>query len=215
LRPICWKSAGAPFSLQLGARSPAQLLPPAVASQPAQARPAQPPLGLSAQDGPQPPPQPPPPCAADDRWTPPIIPDLPCPSRTRPRVRRAAATESVLCTPPPRDPQAKEPRTGYLKSRRPLDLPPEPPEPSRRLAPLPETLARARRRRRRIPPSSSFRCQGFAPEPRKEVSFAPVLHVAVPVHPAALGTSPEFAPASPPLRHSRRPRLVRRVARIT
>jgi hypothetical protein len=44
------------------------------------------------------------------------------------------------------------------------------------------------------PPPSSFRRQGIAPEPRKEVSSAPVLHVVVPVHPAALATSPESAP---------------------
>jgi hypothetical protein len=53
----------------------------------------------------------------------------------------------VLCTPPPRDPNAKEPRPGYL-NRAP---PPGPPYPSTRRPPplAPQTLARARRRRRR------------------------------------------------------------------
>jgi hypothetical protein len=54
--------------------------------------------------------------------------------------RRAA--ESGWSTPPPRGAHAKEPPPGLFKARRhPLDLPPEPPEPSRHLAPLPETLA--------------------------------------------------------------------------
>jgi hypothetical protein len=42
-------------------------------------------------------------------------------------------------------------------------------------------------------PPSSFRRREVAKEPRKEVSIAPAPHVVVPVHPAALGTSPESA----------------------
>jgi hypothetical protein len=91
---------------------------------------------------------PPPPRAAYDRWTPPVIPDLPCPSRTRPRVRLAAAAESVLHTPPPRGPHAKEPRPGYLSRPPP---PGSPTQDARRLLrrALAETLA--------PPPSGSRR----------------------------------------------------------
>jgi hypothetical protein len=85
------------------------------------------------------------------------------------------------------------PWIAYPRRRRPPPLAPR----------LARTLARARRRRRRIPPSSSFRRQGIAPEPRKEVSSVPVLHVVVPVHPAA---SCDLAGVRAPRRRVDRPR---------
>jgi hypothetical protein len=135
---------------------------------------------------------PPPPRAAYDRCTPPVISDLPCPSRTRPRVRLAAAAESVLHTPPPCGPHAKEPRPGYLS--RPLP-PGSPTQDARRpphLAPRPRRNPSAAAFDSLPPPS--FRRREAARELRLEVSKMPVLFVVGLVPPVALTTSPEFAP---------------------
>jgi hypothetical protein len=164
LRPIAWKSAGAPC-------------------QPSRQLAAQHRRSTRAAAAPRA-------CVAD-RWGPLVIfylapvpaPDSSAAAPSPSRARLGRVARMPTCS------------TGLFKAAAaPWTLPSKQNAPPSCLAASPQTLAQARRRRRRIPPPSSFRRQGIAPEPRKEVSIAPTLHVVVPVHPAALGTSPEFAP---------------------
>jgi hypothetical protein len=133
---------------------------------------------------------PPPPRAAYDRWTPPVIPDLPCPSRTRPRVRLAAATESVLHTRPSAWPARQGARPGYLRHA----VTPGRPHPSRPSQSAACRLAGnlERRRRRCFPIPPPLRHRGIAQELRKEVRSSPVPLVVIPEHPVALEPSPEL-----------------------
>jgi hypothetical protein len=169
------------------------------------------PSGPAGQAGPasraSPPPAPPPRPAADRG------PHLssPPPRRARPglghgraatRVRRGHDPPCVARTP-------RTPRPGYLlRAAASLDPQTEPPCPSCSSPCAAATQNPSPPPLRCPPPSSPARRRGTHPELRKEVSHPPAPLVDIPVHPAALGPSPELhrraaasaarAAASPP-----------------
>jgi hypothetical protein len=196
LRPICGKFAGAPPSLQrssCAAQHPRQPAQPALAAAQPSSQPHSPRKPQLC--GPPHPPSAPArvafrpksahgrshspsaPCAADP-WGPLVIPELGSFTSWTPPP---PPPEFGWSTPPPHSPHGKESARAFISCTAPRD-----------------GLAYTERRRNPSATafdslsSSSSRHRGAAPELRQEVSVAPVPFIVDPVHPVALGPSPEF-----------------------